>query len=222
MMHEETVKLIGLMVVAYPSYDKFRDEGHIRSTVALWDQMFADADFRLVQLALEKHIATSKWPPSIAELRDVMADITMPGLLPADEAWRAVSKLLSLHDRLYGPTTDYLPAAIAEAVDTVGYEELRELSRAAARGQSAKVGLDRVAFTQAYEAIRARKREQGALPSALLRRLEQAKEHYADGSADTLLRLDRSYQDQWELHHPSLQELAALPEPSDNKPEGLE
>ena len=52
MKHEETVKLIGLLVVAYPSYDKFKDESHLRSTVALWDQMFAEDDFKLVQLAL--------------------------------------------------------------------------------------------------------------------------------------------------------------------------
>lgn len=212
MKHEETVKLIGLLVVAYPGYDKFRDEAHLRSTVALWDRMFADADFSLVQLALEKHIATCKWPPSIAELREVMADITLPDLLPADEAWRAVSKLLSLHERLYGPTQDYLPPAISEAVDTVGYDALREMNRAAARGQSAKVGLDRVAFTQAYSAICARRREQAALPKALRQRLNEAKAHYAGGSADTLLLLDRNYQDRWGMQHERLRALDALPE----------
>lgn len=196
MTHDETVKLIGLLVVAYPSYDRFKDESHLRSTVALWDQMFADDDFRLVQLALEKHVATSKWPPSIAELRDIMADIQLPGLLPVDEAWLAVTKLMSMHERLYGPTTEHLPSPIAQAVDTVGYSQLLELHRATARGQSSKAGLARLAFTQAYEAIRARAREQAALPDKLQQRLERAKHHYADGSEAVLLRLERGYQEQ--------------------------
>ena len=195
MKHEETVKLIGLLVVAYPNYDKFRDENHVRSTVSLWNQMFADDDFRLVQLALEKHIATSKWPPSIAELRDIMADIQLPGLLPVDEAWRAVTKLMGMHERLYGSAAEYLPAPIAQAVDTVGYSQLVELNRAAARGQSSKVGLDRLAFTQAYAALRAQAREQAALPSKQQQRLDRTRQHYSDGSGNLLLRLEQGYQE---------------------------
>lgn len=200
MKHEETVKLIGLLVVAYPNYDKFRDENHVRSTVSLWNQMFADDDFRLVQLALEKHIATSKWPPSIAELRDIMADIQLPGLLPVDEAWRAVTKLMGMHERLYGPTAEHLPGPIAQAVDTVGYSHLIELHRAAARGQGSKAGLDRLAFTQAYEAIRARAREQAALPGKLQQRLERARQHYSDGSEGLILRLEQEYQEREDLY----------------------
>ncbi len=224
MKHEETVKLIGLLVVAYPSYDKFKDESHLRSTVALWDQMFAEDDFKLVQLALEKHIATSKWPPSIAELRDIMADITMPNLLPADEAWLAVTKLLQLHERLYGPTTDHLPGPIAQAVDTVGYLELKELSRAGALGQSAKAGLARVAFTQAYEAIRERIRQQAALPGRVRERLGKAKDYYTDGSDKTLKYLEASFEDynarMNSMSNALLEVARGLPEPSE--PDGLE
>lgn len=194
MTHDETVKLIALLVVAYPNHEKFRDEKHIQMTVALWEQMFAGDAFRLVQLATEKHIATSKWPPSIAELRDIIADITMPGVLPPDEAWREVTKLLAIHERLYQPTSDYLPPEIAEAVDTVGYDELQAIHRAAANGASSKAGLDRVAFLQAYEAIRMRKREQGALPAAVRERLDRARAYYGDDSRDMLDRLDMRYQ----------------------------
>lgn len=212
MKREEVVKLIGLLVVAYPSYDKFKDESHLRSTVALWDQMFAETDFRLVQLAVEKHIATNKWPPSIAEILDIMADITMPGLLPVEEAWLAVKKLLILHERLYGATNTYLPDPIAQAVDTVGYDQLVELSRAAAQGRSSKVGLDRVAFTQAYEAIRTRIREHAGLPGKLQVRLNNARQHYADGSEKLILRLEEQYQERWERQHPSVQLLQAADE----------
>jgi hypothetical protein len=192
----QAAKLVGLMAVAYPSYDKFRDESHLRATVALWGQMFAEDDFSLVQLALEKHIATSKWPPSIADIRDILADITMPGLLPVDEAWRAVQQLMRLHDRLYEPTDRYLPAPIAQAVDTVGYDVLVALSRAAVCGKNDKAGLDRVAFEQAYGAVRDRERERAALPGDLRRRLAEARQRHADGSGDKLDLLEAAHRAQ--------------------------
>lgn len=204
MTHDETVKLIGLLVVAYPSYDKFGDEKHLSSTVALWETMFADDNFRLVQLALEKHIATSKWPPSIADIRDIMADITMPNLLPADKAWMAVQKLMSMHDRLYYPTDHYLPAPIAQAVDTVGFDQLKAMSRAGSVGHDSKAGLASVAFRQAYEAIRARTREQAALPGALRARLDSAHKYYADGSEERMLRLDAEYQEHNDYYNQSV------------------
>lgn len=220
MTNAETVKLIGLMVVAYPNYDKFKDEKHVHGTVALWGQMFAEDDFNLVQLALEKHIATSKWPPSIAEIRDLLADITLPGLLPPDEAWMAVQKLLSLHDSLFGPTSNYLPGPVAQAVDTVGYSELKELNRAAAQGRSSKVGLDRVAFYDAYSAIRQRTKERAALPGDLISRIEKAKRHYLDGSGATLQRLEENYQEEQARYSQNSCEMLALCEGQNYLTEG--
>ncbi len=195
MKHEETVKIIGLLIVAYPSYDKFKDESHIRSTVALWDKMFADDDFGLVQMAVEKHIAKSKWPPSIAELREIMAEITHPELIPVEEAWSLVKKLLAMHERLYAPTNAFLPKLIAEAVDAVGYENLKSLSRSVAQGDSKKAGLDRVAFIQAYENRLQRDKERAVMPKNLRHRIDEAQRHFDDGTSKKLYELDANYQD---------------------------
>ena len=35
MTREETIKVIGIITTAYPNFDKFRDEKHIRSIVAI-------------------------------------------------------------------------------------------------------------------------------------------------------------------------------------------
>lgn len=34
MTQKETIKLIGIITMAYPNFDKFKDENHIRSMVA--------------------------------------------------------------------------------------------------------------------------------------------------------------------------------------------
>ena len=68
MTREEIIKVIGIITTAYPNFDKFRDEKHIRSMVAIWADMFSEDDAGLVALSVKEYISTSKWPPSIAEI----------------------------------------------------------------------------------------------------------------------------------------------------------
>lgn len=220
MTHEETVKLIGLLIVAYPSYDKFKDQSHIRSTVALWDKIFADDDFGLVQTALEKHIATSKWPPSIAELREIMAEMTNPGLLDKEEAWELVQKLLETHSSLWDSTEKYLPRIVAQAVDGVGYDQLYALHCAVSRRDYDKAGLAKLTFMQAYEERLIRAKEKAVMPKRLYEQYEQVKKLCAnEEDRAAVARLDREYTKQQEyLHAPSnglleaLESLRNLPE----------
>ena len=59
MTREETIKVIGIITTAYPNFDKFRDEKHIRSMVAIWADMFSEDDAGLVDIyrALPRTIA---------------------------------------------------------------------------------------------------------------------------------------------------------------------
>lgn len=147
MTREETIKVIGIITTAYPNFDKFRDEKHIRSMVAIWADMFSEDDAGLVALAVKEHISTSKWPPSIAEIREVMTRIAHPDIIPPDEAWEVVSKYLDTEGEYnHGDIYRALPRTIAEAVDSIGYGQLYAMHVAYARGHAAKAGLDRVAF----------------------------------------------------------------------------
>ena len=42
MTQKETIKLIGIITMAYPNFDKFKDENHIRSMIAVWADIFRD------------------------------------------------------------------------------------------------------------------------------------------------------------------------------------
>ena len=94
MTKKETISLFGILIAAYPNFDKFKDDSQVEGMVNMWASLFADDDSKIVGLAVKKHIMTSKWPPSIAEIREIMADITHPDLIPPDQAWAAVSDLL--------------------------------------------------------------------------------------------------------------------------------
>ena len=110
MTKADAARLVAIVVTAYPNYDKFRDEQAVTATVNLWATMFAADDGRIVALALNKHIATSKWPPSVAELREIMLEIQRPDLIPPDKAWAAVSDLLhTVGEHNHGDLQSQLP-----------------------------------------------------------------------------------------------------------------
>lgn len=197
MTQKETIKLIGIITMAYPNFDKFKDENHIRSMVAVWADIFSEDNAGLVGLAVKQHISTSKWPPSIAEIRELMTRIQHPDIIPPDEAWAVVAKYLSVAGEYCH--RDYhreLPAAIAETIDAIGYGQLYAMHVAYARGSASKAGLDRVAFLQAYEEKVERQRKQAMLPPALRERIEAVSAAQSDGSRRLIEGVNRQWQEQ--------------------------
>lgn len=201
MTRNEVIKLIGVVVVAYPNFDKFRDEKHIQSMVGVWLEMFAEDDARLVGMAVKQHISLSKWPPSIAEIREIMVDITNPDIIPPDEAWEAVSKLMYAQgEHCHVDLFHVLPRPIAEAVEAVGYGQLYALRVAYARGSASKAGLDHVAFIQAYEGKIERQRKKASLPGKLREQIEAVSATMSDGSRLMLADINNRFEGEKEFY----------------------
>ncbi|MCL1842258.1 MAG: replicative helicase loader/inhibitor [Defluviitaleaceae bacterium] len=169
MNRSDAIKLVGLIVTAYPNSDKFSDSNAVNNAVNLWAEFFEDDDVAIVALALKKHIATCKWPPQIAEIKEIMLEICVPDIIPPDEAWVVVAlhldnsgeyECLSEPERIF-------PLAIAKAIKAVGYRTLRDLRRRRYDHSGKKTGLDRVAFLQAYEPEHERVRKNAMLPASL-------------------------------------------------------
>lgn len=201
MTREETIKLIGIITMAYPNFDKFRDEKHIRSMVSVWADMFSEDDAGLVALAIKEHISTSKWPPSIAEIRELMTRIVNPNIIPPDEAWEIVAKYLYIAGEYCH--RDYraeLPKAIAESIDAIGYGQLYALHVAYARGSSSKAGLDRVAFLQTYEEKMERQRRKAMLPESLRLNIDAAKSAHEDGTRRLIAATNELYKEKREYY----------------------
>ena len=94
MTKADAARLVAIVVTAYPNFDKFKDAKAIEATVNLWAMMFEQDESGIVALAVKKHIATNKWPPSVAEVREIMLEIQHPELIEPDKAWLAVSDLM--------------------------------------------------------------------------------------------------------------------------------
>lgn len=169
----DAARLVAIVVTAYPNYDKFRDEQAVTATVNLWASMFATDDGRIVALALNKHIATSKWPPSVAELREIMLEIQRPDLIPPDKAWAAVSDLLhTVGEYNHGDLQHQLPPLVARAVETIGWGNLWEMHRSYCVG--GKPGMDRVAFVQQYGPMYEREKQWAMTPEGITAQIDRA------------------------------------------------
>jgi len=199
MTRSDAIKLVGLVVTAYPNSDKFSDSAAIDNTVSLWAEFFTDDDVAVVAMALKKHIAISKWPPSIAEIKEIMLDICSPDIITPSEAWAVVAMHIdtsSEYEYLTDPARIF-PTAIANAILAVGYRTLRDLRCRRYDHSGKKTGLDRVAFLQAYEPEYERMRKNAVLPASL----QMAISHTQDALSGESRQLFNSTKNRLEAKH---------------------
>lgn len=166
MTEQETIKVVTLIVMSYPSSEKFKDETSLKGMVAVWKSIFKDDNAQLVEMAVQKHISVNKWPPSIAEIREQMIDLVRPDIIPPDIAWSMVADVLYTETEFEHFDIDSVfPEPIARVVKTIGWHNLYNLHCGSARGN--KDGTDRVAFMDLYKPAYEREREQAMLPERI-------------------------------------------------------
>lgn len=156
--------MIGVIIAAYPSIDGKYSSDVIEAMTNTWALMFAEDDPKLVTAAVMKHIATSKWVPTIAEVRSIMVDITRPELIAPDIAWSIVADYL--YAKKFNYAGDYIsvefPPLVKRAVEIVGFDALKEMSRG--YHGNYREGAARQAFIEAYSPMYERERESAQLP----------------------------------------------------------
>lgn len=185
MTRADAAKLVGIIVMAYPNYDKFKDENAVKATVDLWAMMFKDDPAGVVGLATKKHIATNKWPPSIAEIRELMLELTAPDLIPPDQAWLAVADYIDTQGEYGGGDhTGCLPPLIARVIDSIGYHNLYDLNCGSFRGN--KPGMARVAFNNIYTPLYEREKKRAMTPKEVTEKIDNAARSISDGSIKML------------------------------------
>jgi len=176
----EVIRIIGEITIAYPNFDKFRDEKHIAAMVGLWADYFAEDNANIVSLAVRKHVMTSKWPPSVNEIRETMVSILYPDIIDCEEAWVAVTKALYLHGEYDDEKVlRSLPATISGVVKAIGIATLRQHA-------GKHDGLDHVAFKDMYEKVIRRQRDYAMLPPSLRRQIDEKAQTFETGEREKL------------------------------------
>lgn len=81
MTFEESVKLLALIKLAYPNSYKDIDKDTQLATVNMWQRVFANVPFAIMELALDHFVKGSKFPPTIAEICDELKGIHSEALI---------------------------------------------------------------------------------------------------------------------------------------------
>lgn len=112
----ETIKLLAIIRVAYPSFYSKTDENGQADVELLWSEMFKDDSFELVSAAVKTFIASDEkgFPPHIGAIKGAIAKLTQPQALTEAEAWNIVRGKMSC----YSTRADFLslPPVIQRAV----------------------------------------------------------------------------------------------------------
>jgi len=161
----QTAVLLGILRVSFPRFYANATEEDMEASVSMWAYMLSDTTFEIAQMALQRLIATSKFPPTVADMRESIATITTPALPDSGEAWGEVVAAIRNYG-YYRPKEgmESLSEPVLRVVKQMGWRDL-----CLSENQMA----DRAHFLKIYEAMQKRAREERLLPDELRGAIEK-------------------------------------------------
>ena len=125
----------------------------------VWFALLYDLDYQILSKALQKYMLTNKFKPTVAELREIYADLICPAILDWSEGWEKVSKAIG-HYEMYRAeeAMESFDEVTREAVKRLGFQNIC---------LSENIVADRARFAEIYQAIQQRKRTDVYIGSAL-------------------------------------------------------
>ncbi|WP_096201917.1 replicative helicase loader/inhibitor [Bacillus sp. FJAT-45350] len=155
MNRKEIMNLLALATANFPSMQ----ERDLKPTAVLWEKSLSDIPYNVAEKAIIKVLSTSKFFPTLAEIREAASQLTTPRTLDAIEAWGLVVQAI----RRYGfyqeaKAMESLPPDVAEMVKRFTWRELC---------LNEEPDILRAQFRMAWETQSKRKKEMSALPTQL-------------------------------------------------------
>lgn len=145
----------------------------------LWFRQLMDIPYPVAEATLNKWVATNKWSPSIAEIRELAAEIQNGKLPDWGEAWEETCKAISRYG-YYRPKEALasLSPLTRKTVDRLGFTNLCLSENPTA---------DRANFRQCYEIVAKREQEAQVLSLPLQQIIQQLSDGMAPNSVQSLL-----------------------------------
>lgn len=149
----EIAKLLAVLAAAYPKFEANDVKVHV------WHEMLGDLDYAVVSMAVKKLIMQNTFPPAIAEVRKVAAELTNPENLTSSEAWGEVTSAIRNYG--YCREGEALASMSPTTAQLVRYMGWREIC------MSEDIGVICGQFLRMYEQIATREQEKQLLSSAM-------------------------------------------------------
>lgn len=163
MNREEFAKLSLAIKSCYPQYGVMSDE----RSLEVWFQQLKDLDYKLASIAVSKHVAVSKFPPTIAEIREQCTSVLMGDVPDWSEGWEKVLKAL----RRYGwnreqEAMDSFDVITRKTVQRLGWMNLC---------MSEEISVERANFRNIYNAISEQQKKERQIPPSIMAVLESTR-----------------------------------------------
>jgi hypothetical protein len=153
MSPSETAKLLAVIAAAYPTFDV--DE----LKVQVWADMIGDLDYRLANVALRRHIALSRFAPSIAEIREQAAAVAEPEGITGAEAWGELMEAIHRHGYYHeAEALASMSPETAQVATLIGWREINSTT---------EIDVLRGQFLRMYGQVRDRAKRDALLPPGL-------------------------------------------------------
>lgn len=158
-------KEFGLFAMALKTYFPKDNLFPNKQAVDLWYRILNDIDYKTAELFLQKWVATNKWSPSIADIREGCANITHGEMQDWGKAWEQVEKAI----RYFGMyREDEAYASMDEITEEVtrrlGFKEIC---------MSENIQVDRANFRMIYEQVIQRKKTDRQVKPDIRKLIEQ-------------------------------------------------
>jgi len=138
----EAAKSVAVLAAAYPNARSSS------ATFQVYEEMLADLDFDLVKRAISRLVCTSKFLPTIAEIREASADLSLGPSRNAINAWGDVT--MAIRRVGYCGSPKFNDPLVADCVRIMGWRNL-------CLGDSTEMA-DRARFAELYADMQRKQR----------------------------------------------------------------
>jgi hypothetical protein len=126
MTETEAQRLVTVLVTAFPTVMTRLTAEQQRQTMTTYRQMLMDLDYVLANAALARLIGSTKFMPTVAEIRDTALSLSKTEQVAGGEAWGSVLKAIAREGAYRMPGTDFvfLDPVTAKCVAALGWQNL--------------------------------------------------------------------------------------------------
>lgn len=159
MTRDEVIAILAVLKIAYPAFYKTMSDEEIDDVINLWGIMFESDSAKIVTEAVKALICTLKYPPTIADVKEKIREITQPQTMTEMEAWDLVRQSISYYRAV--ENFNNLPPVIQKAIGSPN--QLREWAQMEAETVNSVIQSN---FIRSYRAKVAQENEFKMLPQS--------------------------------------------------------
>lgn len=147
----------------------------------MWYALIGDLPYDVCAVAIKKYMLTNKFPPTVAELRELASNVVNGDPMTWGESWeRALNAVRKYGSYNKMAALDSLDPLTRKCVESIGYMELC---------MSENIMVERAHFQKVFEVFAKRAETEKKMPTALLQEINRLQIKGVDGN---LLRIGAS------------------------------